>query len=234
MEKKCFYCKKLFKRNKNYCDEQWRKAKFCSSVCFGKHKKTIGFTHTKETRIKLSIAHKGTKKPWAGKYKHTKEHNENIKTSVRRTFLERGIEIRKKISAIHKGRKWTPEQRKKMEEVFKRSPNYRGGKETRKVRKAFNQRRREVVKRGNGGTHTIYQWENIKKECGYACLCCHRKEPEIKLTEDHILPICKGGSDNIENIQPLCNSCNSKKNKKTINYKNNQEVSVIDFPSKDV
>lgn len=41
----------------------------------------------------------------------------------------------------------------------------------------------------------------------------YTKEFEL-MTIDHILPKSKGGGNNIENLQPMCNSCNAKKGDK--------------------
>ena len=75
-------------------------------------------------------------------------------------------------------------------------------------------RRREAMKRGADGSHTLKEWEELKALHNYTCLICGKKEPEIKLTEDHIIPISKDGSDYIKNIQPLCQKCNSIKRDK--------------------
>lgn len=72
--------------------------------------------------------------------------------------------------------------------------------------------------RGAEGTHSLRQWEDLKKLYNYMCLCCKQQEPFIKLTEDHIVPISIGGSNNISNIQPLCKSCNSQKFTKVVSY----------------
>ena len=63
----------------------------------------------------------------------------------------------------------------------------------------------------NGGHHSKYQWEHLKKAFDNRCAICNRQEPEIKITKDHIISIKNGGSNDIKNIQPLCRSCNSRK-----------------------
>lgn len=61
--------------------------------------------------------------------------------------------------------------------------------------------------------------EDFAKLCkhwGNVCLSCGKKE---NLSMDHVIPISKGGLDEISNIQPLCISCNSRKGTKTIDFR---------------
>lgn len=71
------------------------------------------------------------------------------------------------------------------------------------------------------GSHTEAEWELIKAQYQYTCLCCGRREPEIILTRDHVIPLTQGGTDWITNIQPLCHSCNSSKNAQSIDFRPN-------------
>lgn len=127
--------------------------------------------------------------------------------------------------------KRTLEHRKRMSEIAKKNgnggwmkgikkelhPRWRGGLTT-YMRKLFLNNRRRVMKICAEGYHSQGEWELLKKQYGYICPSCGKPEPSIVLTEDHIIPLSKGGSDYIENIQPLCKNCNCKKYTKTIKY----------------
>jgi len=80
-----------------------------------------------------------------------------------------------------------------------------------------NEKRRITIK--DRGDFSKKDWDNLLKLSKNRCYCCKIKfGKKIKATIDHILPISLGGSNYIENIQPLCQSCNSKKQTQNIKY----------------
>ena len=66
--------------------------------------------------------------------------------------------------------------------------------------------------------HSAAEWQAILWVCGNVCVKCGAVEDIVK---DHILPIYRGGSDGIENIQPFCRSCNAAKGPENIDYRPN-------------
>jgi len=82
-----------------------------------------------------------------------------------------------------------------------------------------NVKNRKAKLRGVGGSFTAQEWEDLKGKYNHTCLRCGRSEPEITLTRDHIKPVELGGTNSIDNIQPLCMSCNSSKKKQEIDYR---------------
>jgi 5-methylcytosine-specific restriction endonuclease McrA len=79
--------------------------------------------------------------------------------------------------------------------------------------------KRRAYKKQVEGSYKLEEWIELKARYRYMCLCCGRSEPEIKLEADHVIPLSKGGFNNIDNIQPLCRSCNSHKHNKIIDYR---------------
>lgn len=197
--KHCLTCSKEFRVHKYRAE----KANYCCYQCYW------------ITLIDKPAHNKGK----VGVFKHTKEARRKIsEAGIGRVFSE---ETRKKISEKAKVRgmdRAVIEKSLTPEAIAKRTgpnnPRWKGG----KAHKLILNAKRRALKLGADGSHSLKEWEDLKKKFGYMCLCCKKTEPTIRLTEDHIIPLTKGGTDYIDNIQPLCFSCNSRKRVKLINY----------------
>ena len=206
----------VFIKKCKYCDVDfefpiWKSPIYCSSQCkWGAQKTGIFGNYTNCLECKKSVTRECktgycascyTKKNpyWLGK----KRPEQSI-LQCGRVFSK---EWRQRLSDSHIGI-----------QAGSKSPNWKGGISSQPGYRNHIRSNYRIQKLGNGGFHTLIEWNELKAKFNYMCLCCKRHEPEIKLSKDHITPVSKGGTNNISNIQPLCNSCNSKKYNKTIDY----------------
>lgn len=83
-------------------------------------------------------------------------------------------------------------------------------------KRAQNQRKRALHANAEG-SFTEEEFQALCKKYGDRCLCCGRTD--IPLQRDHVIPLSKGGTDWISNIQPLCQRCNASKGVKTNDYR---------------
>ncbi len=67
--------------------------------------------------------------------------------------------------------------------------------------------------RKSTGKITHEEWALIKDKANNRCFYCKKKK---YLTQDHVIPLSKGGVHCINNVVPACQSCNSKKGNKII------------------
>jgi 5-methylcytosine-specific restriction endonuclease McrA len=72
---------------------------------------------------------------------------------------------------------------------------------------------------GAPGSWTGAQFLVLYMTFGNVCLCCHKKRVP---SPDHVVPLCKGGTNYLSNIQPLCWPCNKKKKNKSTDYRKTQ------------
>lgn len=130
-------------------------------------------------------------------------HREEIKASANRCYKEHGEEVRARVREYQRA---DPEANRQRAVQWHKDN---------RVRYNNYQRARRHKKRSNGGSFTVEEWLELCAAFDFLCACCGAPEQTV----DHVVPVLKGGSSNIGNIQPLCRRCNSSKGTKTIDYR---------------
>jgi len=62
-------------------------------------------------------------------------------------------------------------------------------------------------------TLTPKEWEAILDAAGHACIYCGSRK---QITQDHLMPISRGGNHTAENVAPACAPCNQSKGAKAV------------------
>ena len=178
--------------------------------------------YSKETKVKMSLAHKGRK--------FSEEHKNNIrevmmgnKHCLGRKHSQETIEKMRKAQTGIKMSESAKEKMRQSKTLFKTGiehPFWKGGisltKEGRRVYdKAKYARRKKAGQLSIKTIQLVYE-DNIKQ---YGTLTCYLCLQPIKFSNDsleHKMPVIRGGTNEYNNLAVACRSCNSKKNTKTV------------------
>lgn len=88
--------------------------------------------------------------------------------------------------------------------------------ETNRIRILSRHHARQARLLGRAEAWTVAEWDALITVFGNRCLCCGATE---RITIDHVIPMRKGGSNLIANLQPLCLGCNNHKKQRTTDYR---------------
>src|SRR5215204_7178334 len=174
--------------------------------------------------------------------KYRREHLEQYAQYEKaRANLRHRVEARRKYEEEHKEqtseykKRWAAEnkdrvsdsERKHYErnrnEIIVRSKKWAES-NPEKVRQAKtnNLRKRRAARHASRGNFTVKEFKELCERYGKKCLACG--DAGAALEADHVVPLTKGGSDNISNIQPLCGSCKREKFVNIIDYRSSTNV----------
>ena len=163
-------------------------------------------------RINPSSTAKFSAKEWkqstAGKASRKRDYEKNkdkVKEQVKLYVQKNKDAVRERI------KKWNSENKDRVLGYIQKYRSLHPEQMTKSSRK-----RREIFK-NVVGNFTLAEWISLCNKFGNKCLWCERTDR--KLTIDHVVPITKGGTNYIDNIQPLCVNCNARKNNSTIDFR---------------
>lgn len=145
------------------------------------------------------------------KYHTDPEHREKVRLQYER---RKQTENYKRYERQRHYRRWADPEWRKYKIAYHRERRHKDPEYRRKVYHWRRARQARIVLQGKPFTHA--EWVELCERYDHRCLCCGERKT---LSPDHVVPVSKGGSSAIENIQPLCIGCNKRKSARTIDYR---------------
>jgi hypothetical protein len=158
-----------------------------------KHKEQIF-----EYQYKYKASNPEKYKEWRQKWEdnhpyYTKQYTEANKEHIRNRNIKYRKENKEKVKASIKA--WIERNKERYREIC-----------------AINSHQRRANAKQLPSSFTKEQWKDCKHEFGQCCAYCGKYSK--KLTQEHFIPVSKGGEFTINNIIPACGPCNYSKQDK--------------------
>lgn len=147
------------------------------------------------------------------RHTYAQSHKEQIKERMAQYYLKNKERITERISVYRLANKAKLEEAAlryrelHKDQIAASGKRWRQSNPDKVVVKAA--RRRATKRNAPLNDFTAAEWTAMKKHYDYRCVYCGTKSK--KLTQDHIIPLSKGGSHTLSNIVPACFRCNTKK-----------------------
>lgn len=190
----------------NYCEIEFEPTHFNQRLCSAECKKAA----IKRAKQKYKETEKGiaSNDRWIAserrdeneKRYRVQPHRRKLSVLSSARYLEKHPEAQEKKREVDRLYAKSPDGRRANKQATARYRKTENGREVRRITKA---RRRGAV-----GSFSPVEWNALLAEHGYKCAHCESSE---NIEIDHIVPIALGGTNTIDNVQPLCRSCNSSK-----------------------
>lgn len=241
-QKRCGKCKEWkplgdFNKDKYQKDGHQSRCRICQAVKRKEH-----YQENREKEIEKVKRYRNERPEWVKEYNklhYENNHEYHLKRSKEYKEKNREIIIAKVRQKYKDNREKEIEkvknyQRRNKDKMAKSGKQYRESHrdKVRAIKKDWDSRNRDKASQYsnkrrahaevNGGNYTAQEWKSLCDFYGNVCLRCsiHAKDTlKGKLSPDHIIPLSKGGSNDISNIQPLCLPCNISKHDKIIDYR---------------
>ena len=185
------------------------KCKLCVKASVRENRRIRSEQYAQYERSRVNLPHRVE-----ARQKHQKEHRERISEYKKRWAEENGKRVvaskrdyyeRNRAEVISRSRKWAENNPDRV-----------------KSAKANNRRKRRAAKYAGRGTFTAQEFKDLCEKYGNRCLRCG--DTEAVLEADHVVPLTRGGLDDISNIQPLCGYCNRRKFVEVLDYRPSEDI----------
>lgn len=110
---------------------------------------------------------------------------------------------------------------KNSDHVKKKAKEYR---ETNKTLLLISRSNQKSKKKGYSGVLSMKEWEFILNLTKFMCIACEENKAD---SIDHVLPLSNGGTNTVDNIQPMCLKCNLKKGARHVDFRSREFIEQI-------